>query len=90
MSVYLGNLSVEQIEKEYGFTFTDEERNRLKELQHHAASFNDGETGWHMFDIPRHLCVSKGKVGREVLNIFQKHNSEIKGSFSAGYGNYSE
>lgn len=33
MNIYLGNLSIEQIEREYGVTFSDEDKQWLKE--HH-------------------------------------------------------
>ena len=89
-SVYLGDLSIAQIEKNHGFSFTDEEREYLKQTQHHNASFKDGETGWHMFDIPKFLAISKGEVGRKVLDIFMAHNSDYTYLFPAGYANNSE
>lgn len=85
--IYMGNLSVWQIEKRYGFEFTDVERERLNELWHQTAEFKDGDTGWHMFDIPEFLALSKGQVGNEVLSIFMRHNGEIEGCFNAGYAN---
>lgn len=33
MNIYLGNLSIEQIEREYGVAFSDEDKQWLKE--HH-------------------------------------------------------
>lgn len=86
MPIYLGCLSPEQIERRYEFQFTEEERTRLRELWHREADFKDGDHGWHMFDIPEFLCLSDGPIGREVLGIFMRHNSEIHGAFGAGYG----
>lgn len=86
--VYLGNMTVEQIESEdwgYNFSFTDEERARLKETHHPHAHFEKGESGWHMFDIPRFLCISPDDIGREALEIFQRHSSEMNGQFPGGY-----
>ena len=88
--VFMGNLSVRQIERRFGFKFTEEERSRLEELHHPNADFKDGETGWHMFDIPEFLAISKGDVGREVLGIFKGHDDEINGCFMAGYANENE
>lgn len=85
MSIYLGNLSVEQIERRYEFRFTDEERTRLKELWHQKANFSDGEYGWHMFDFPEFLVVSNGDRGREALGIFQRHSNEMKGLIRGGF-----
>ena len=89
-SVYLGSLTIRQIEEKHGFTFTEEEREYLKSTQHHKASFKDGETGWHMFDLPPFLAISNGKVGRKVLDIFMAHNSDYAFRFPAGYANSTE
>lgn len=88
--VYLGDLSIADIEKEHGFAFTDEEREFLKSTQHHMAHFEDGETGWHMFDLPPFLAISKGRVGHRVLDIFMTHNSDFAFQFQAGYANSTE
>lgn len=85
MSIYLGNLSPEQIERRYGFSFTDDERKRLRELWHHNADFAGGDTGWHMFDMPEFMFVSDGPIGREALAIFQAHSDEMSGSFRGGF-----
>lgn len=85
MSVYLGCLSPEQIERRYEFQFTEEERARLRELWHREAHFEDGDHGWHMFDIPEFLFVSDGPLGHEALAIFQAHSDEMRGSFQGGY-----
>lgn len=85
MSIYLGNMSIDEIERRYEFSFTDEERTRLKELWHQKADFRDGEFGWHMFDIPEFLIVSNGDLGREALGIFQRHSSEMSGLFHGGF-----
>lgn len=86
MAIYLGDLTVSQIERRFEFEFTEDERERLRELHHAHAEFKDGDSGWHMFDIPEFLCLSDGPIGREVLDIFMRHNSEIHGAFGAGYG----
>lgn len=83
--IRLGNLSIGQIEREYEFEFTDAERKRLKETHHPIAEFMQGESGWHMFDLPPFLMLSDGPVGREVLDIFMGHSGEMNGSFPAGF-----
>lgn len=85
MSIYLGNLSPEQIEERFDFKFTDEERGRLHELWHRNANFKNGEHGWHMFDMPEFMFVSDGPLGREALAIFQAHSGEMSGSFRGGF-----
>lgn len=88
MGIYLGNLSVEQIESEdYGhnFKFTEEEREYLKRCWHKRASFDDRESGWHMFDMPRRLEVSPDEIGEKIIEIFKSHNSEIEGCIEVAY-----
>ena len=85
--VYLGSLSIREIEEMHGFRFTDEESEYLKATQHHKARFKDGETGWHMFDLPPFLAISNGSVGNKALSIFSSHNHEFAFAFPAGYAN---
>ena len=85
--VYIGSLSISEIEEMHGFRFTDEESEYLKATQHHKASFKDGETGWHMFDLPPFLALSNGEVGNNVLGIFSAHSHEFAFAFPAGYAN---
>ena len=90
MSIYLGNMSVKDIEREHGFEFSGEEREALKKTHHQNADFKDGETGWHMFDIPPFLVISNGPVGHKALDIFMSHNSDYRFKFQGGYGNSTE
>lgn len=83
--IYLGNMSPEQIERRFEFRFTNEERLRLMQLWHQNAHFDDGDHGWHMFDMPEFLFVSDGPLGREALSIFQSHSDEMQGMFRGGY-----
>lgn len=48
MSIYLGNLSVEQIEREYSVIFTEEDKQWLKEHHQDEAS-NIQSDKWHFF-----------------------------------------
>lgn len=88
--VYLGDLGVRDIEREHGFEFSDEEREFLDRPQHHRADFDDGDVGWHMFDIPTFLAISHGEVGERVLRVFMAHNGDYKFQFGAGYANSRE
>lgn len=51
MSVYLGNMSVEEIEYRIGVKFSDELRTELKEThQANATKVMPGK--WHCYDMP--------------------------------------
>ena len=54
--IRLGNLSIGQIEREYGFEFTDSERERLRETHHPIAEVTHIPTGE---DITRLLAIEK-------------------------------
>lgn len=88
MYVYLGNLSVEQIESRdygHGVKFSEDEREFLENCHHPAARFENGESGWHMFDIPRFLAVSPDDTGRRVIDVFAAHGDEIVPPITVGY-----
>lgn len=44
-NVYLGNLSIFDIEKVHDFKFTEDEKTFLQQHWHTNAEFNDGESG---------------------------------------------
>lgn len=88
--IYLGDLTIEQIEREHDFRFTDEERELLRKTHHEKAHFMDGESGWHMFDVPPALVISNGPIGHKALDVFMAHNSDYKYQFPGAYGNKTE
>ena len=48
MNIYLGNLSIEQIEREYSVVFTEEDKKWLQE--HHQDEASNIQSGkWHFF-----------------------------------------
>lgn len=89
-NIYLGNLSIFDIEKVHDFKFSEDEKTFLQQHWHMNANFEDGESGWHMFDIPPTLSLSKGDIGKKCLDIFMAHNNDFNFSFLAGYGNKTE
>ena len=90
MGIYLGNLSIADIENRHGFEFAEDEKEILQKYWHRNAAFEDGDVGWHMFDIPSFLCISNGDIGKKCLDIFMAHNSDFRFSFPGGYGNKTE
>lgn len=90
MGIYLGNLGITDIENLHGFEFTEDEKEILQKYWHQKAEFEDGDVGWHMFDIPRFLCISNGDIGMKCLYIFMNHNDDFEFQFQAGYGNENE
>lgn len=81
MNIYLGNLSVEQIEKEYRVVFTEEDKQWLQE--HHQAEANNIQSDkWHFFDIPRVMMTGSNEFAKEINDRFV--NYSFAGQFWIG------
>ena len=82
MSIYLGNLSVEQIEKEYNVVFTDEDKQWLEE-HHQSEADNIQSDKWHFFYMPRLMMAGSKEFALEIYNVFQKYS--FKGQFELAW-----
>ncbi len=81
MNIYLGNLLIGQIEREYGVVFTEEDKQWLQE--HHQAEANNIQSDkWHFFDIPRVMMTGSYEFAKEINNRFEKYS--FKGQFFIG------
>lgn len=79
--IYLGNLSVEQIEKEYCVSFSEEDEEWL--LEHHQDKAEDIEKDkWHFFDIPRIVTAGSQEFRQELYHRLIKY--EFVGQFGIG------
>jgi len=65
MNIYLGNLSVEQIEQRLGIELTENNRKELRSSRQEKASGIESNK-WHCFDIP-FTIVCGGKHFAEKL-----------------------
>lgn len=83
MNIYLGNLSIKQIEREYGVAFTDEDKQWLQEHHQDEAS-NIQSDKWHFFDIPRVMMTGSHECAKEIYDRFEKYSFE--GQFWIGIG----
>lgn len=75
MNIYLGNLSIKQIEREYGVAFTDEDKQWLQEHHQDEAS-NIQSDKWHFFDIPRVMMTGSHECAKEIYDRFEKYSFE--------------
>ena len=78
MNIFLGNLSVSQIETRMGISLTEDERNTLNSMRQEKA--DDIESGkWHCFDLPFMLICGDKPTADEVAKIFLAHDlSHVK------------
>ena len=79
--IYLGNLSVEQIEKEYCVSFSEEDKNWL--LEHNQDKAEDiAKDKWHFFDIPRIAIVGSQEFRQKLYSRLIEY--EFVGQFGIG------
>jgi len=77
MAIYLGNLSVSQIEKRLGIEFSEEIRGFMKQThQPEAANVKKGK--WHCFDIPFVLVCGDMETATKIYNSVKDRSSECK------------
>ena len=75
MSIYLGNLTPEQIEHRLGINITAEDKELLKKT--HQPEVNNVPIApgkWHCFDIPFMLMTHDMKTASMFADIFRKYN----------------
>lgn len=74
MSIYLGNLTPEQIESRLGINITAEDKELLKKT--HQPEVNNVPIAlgkWHCFDLPFMIMTSDVKTARMFVDIFSKY-----------------
>lgn len=81
MNIYLGNLSIEQIEREYSVVFTEEDKQWLQE-HHQDEADNIQWYKWHFFDIPRVMMTGSNAFAKEIYDRLSKYS--FKGQFLIG------
>lgn len=82
MTIYLGNLTIEQIEKEYGVNFSEEDKQWLSEHHQDQASGIEKDK-WHFFDIPRIMMTGSKEFAKEIYDRFVKYS--FKGQFGLAW-----
>ena len=77
MSVYLGNLSIEEIERRAGVDFPDDLKYYMGPRRQEVAS-NIKEGKWHCFDIPFVLVCGDMDTATEIHNHLKGIGSNFK------------
>lgn len=78
MNIFLGNLSVKQIEERMGIQLGDSERTELSAMrQEKAEHIKSGK--WHCFDLPFMLICGDKPTAEKVVKILSAHDlSHVK------------
>ena len=77
MSIYLGNLTIEQMEARTGVNFDDELKNLLIETHQDSAS-NIAEGEWHCFDIPFVLVCGGMPLAQRIYDHLKADSKNFK------------
>lgn len=74
MSIYLGDLTVQEFEKRTGWTFQKEDRDFLKKHRTGIADFKD-EDKFHIHEIPFSIRAGADII-EDLKNIILKYNDK--------------
>lgn len=77
MSIYLGNLGIEQIELRTGITFPHELREYMKGRKQESAA-NVAAGKWHCFDIPFTLVCGDRKTAEDIFKHLSPMSKDFK------------
>jgi hypothetical protein len=79
MQIYLGNLSVAQIEERLGIELTEAERSEL--IASRQAPVNNtpiAPDAWHCFDLPFMIVCGSREMATKVYGILSPYSSQMK------------
>ena len=77
MSIYLGNLSIDEIESRAGVDFPQELREYMEPRRQQKAE-NVAKGKWHCFDIPFVLVCGGMEVATEIHDYLKQFSSDFK------------
>ena len=77
MSIYLGNLSIDEMEKRAGVDFPQELKNYLEPRRQQSAS-NIKKGMWHCFDMPFTLVCGDMETATEIYGHLKSFSSDFK------------
>ena len=83
MNIYLGNLSVAEIEKRLEITLTDEERKQLSEDRQERCE-NLGADKWHCYDMPFLIACGSSEQAKKVYNLLKPYADKMKKQIQIG------
>lgn len=87
MNIYLGNLSIDDIEKRTGITLTDEHKKYMNEHHQMEVYSTPIKKGfWHGFDMPFMILTGDESTAKEYADMFSAYDwSNCKESLQIGY-----
>jgi hypothetical protein len=88
MNIYLGNLTVKQIEKRLEIELTENERTELESCREEVCDKVRGHDVWHCYDVPFEMVVGSKQAADTVYKVLFPYSSKMKCALrvSADYG----
>lgn len=86
MGIYLGNLTIEQLEKRCGITLTETERSKLNELREQTCDKVDGNNSIHIYDIPFMIVCGNSEARKTVIDTLTPYAKYMKTPLQIGGG----
>lgn len=75
MSIFLGNLTIEQIEERAGIVLSDDDRKYMKANRQEKVNDTPIDVGkWHGFDIPFAIMVGDKETATMYNNLLSKYD----------------
>ena len=84
--MYLGNMSIREMEERCKITLTDSERKTLEGLREEIISNVKGNNKIHIYDIPFLIECGNAEARKTVLDILMPYSGQIKARLGVGGG----
>lgn len=86
MSIYLGNLSIAEMEKRSGVEFPEKLKEYMGPRRQQSAS-NIKQGAWHCFDVPFVLVCGDMETATEIHGYMKAFSSQFKESLEISIDN---
>lgn len=86
MAIYLGNLSIKEMENRCGIVLTDNERDILENLREDTIANVRGNNKIHIYDIPLLIECGNVEARKTVIDILMQYSSQMTAKLGVGGG----
>lgn len=70
MSIFLGNIQFDQIEKSLGYKLTNDDKVLWDKFHSNSADLSDKPSCFHVFDMPRCIHFKGDEAKNAILTMF--------------------
>ena len=75
MGLAFGNLTIRELEKRTGWTFSDDDRKWLEDHRQELAEVDPNKEEFHIFDVPFGIAIS-ASIKTKLIDMLTKYNNE--------------